>query len=174
MYRQLEELLAAGKWREANRETRALLYKAAGEKDAYSWNSYAAIKKFPDTALSDIDHLWKKYSNNHFGFSVQKAIWNKLDSDTINPESTYSRFIEAIGWFGPGTYTCCDYYKYERYSNTSEKNSKVFSLEAPRGHLPMLQEWDLDFVDEHYHKSSYPIMIETMSTFFARIPHTEE
>jgi hypothetical protein len=169
MYSQLEELLAAGKWREANRETRELLHKAVGRKEVGSGISYVLMREVPDTALSNIDHLWKKYSNNHFGFSVQKAIWDKLYSDTLNLESTYSEFIRTIGWWDSGYHSYC-------YCEDSSKirNPKVFSLEAPQGHLPMLQEWDIESVDDHYQKPLFSTMIETMSMFFARIPHTEE
>lgn len=172
MYSQLEDLLAAGKWREANRETRELLHKAAGEEGVGSGISYVLMREVPDTALSDIDHLWEKYSKNHFGFSVQKAIWDKLYSDTLSLDSTYHDFINTIGWLDK--WHRCTYYQCERSSRTSEENPNVFSLEAPQGHLPMLQEWDINSVDDPYQRGLFPEMIETMSMFFARIPHAEE
>jgi hypothetical protein len=169
MYSQLEDLLAAGKWREANRETRELLHKAAGDKGVGPGISYVLMREVPDTAMSDIDHLWKKYSNNHFGFSVQKGIWDKLYSDTLSLESTYSGFITTIGLRDSG-YT--SYWYCERSSEI--RNPNIFSLEAPQGHLPMLQEWDIESVDDPYQRGLFPTMIETMSMFFARVPRTGE
>jgi hypothetical protein len=177
MYSQLEELLVAGKWREANRETKAVMYKVLGKEDYLSiidYHWWISIEKVPDTVLIDIDHLWKKHSNNHFGFSIQKRIWDKFYSDTLDLRSTYREFMQAIGWRRSGIDG--GYYTYETGSgnNTEFKKLNVFSLKAPQGNLPMFANWDLDGIDEHYHPQAFPDMIERMSKFFARIPHAEE
>ena len=36
------------------------------------------IVRFPCKDLKTIDKLWIKHSNGHFGFSVQKRIWESL------------------------------------------------------------------------------------------------
>ena len=62
--KQLENLLAAELWDDADRET------------------IDVIKRFPSQDLNVIDQLWVHYSNGHYGFSVQKQIWEGvLDND---------------------------------------------------------------------------------------------
>jgi hypothetical protein len=164
MYSKLQELLAAGKWKEANQETRTIMLEAAGQKKD-DWG--LDLEKVPDTVLYAIDDYWTKYSNNHFGFSVQRGIWEEYHSN--NPQE-YS-FLTTIGWGYP--YISDSYFSYERNPNRSQ-GKKLFSLQAPRGHLPMLREWDINSVDEHYHHLAGPAMEKNMFAFFARIPKKEE
>ncbi|MFB2891316.1 GUN4 domain-containing protein [Aerosakkonemataceae cyanobacterium BLCC-F50] len=60
-----------------------------------------------------MDRLWVKYSQQHFGFSIQAYIFPAVNDD-------YGRFCEAVGW--PAHQTNNSYLK--------------FSLSAPVGHLP--------------------------------------
>lgn len=62
----LRDLLAAGKWYKANEETKRLISVA----------TYRAMGKHMERRrlLGSIDQLWVKYSNGHFGFSVQLDI----------------------------------------------------------------------------------------------------
>lgn len=74
----LRDLLAAEKWYKANEETQRLIsvatYRAMGkhmqtrplDRDQYNYTHYSIV--------SAIDQLWVKYSNGHFGFSVQLDI----------------------------------------------------------------------------------------------------
>lgn len=74
----LRDLLAAGKWEKANEETQRLIsvatHRAMGkhmetrplQRDEYNYIPYSIV--------SAIDQLWVKYSNGHFGFSVQLDI----------------------------------------------------------------------------------------------------
>ena len=120
-YTKLKNLLAAGKWKEADEETLAVMLKAADrEKEGYLDTS--SIQKFPCTDLRTIDQLWVKYSNGHFGFSVQKRIWLKCDGK-VNDE-TEKALGDALGWRKNNSWL---YY-----------NDITFSLEAPEGHLPSL------------------------------------
>jgi serine/threonine-protein kinase len=77
-YRKLRELLAAEKWSEAERETLAVMLKAAQTQE--DWLYRPDIKTFPCNDLRIIDTLWVKYSKGIFGFSVQKRIWQELGS----------------------------------------------------------------------------------------------
>ncbi len=73
-YEFMTELLAAGKWKEADRETGTIMLKVSRrEKEGYL--NYKSIKYFPQDDLCKIDQLWVKYSNGRFGFSIQKRIW---------------------------------------------------------------------------------------------------
>ena len=44
-----------------------------------------------------IDRLWVEASNGHFGFSVQKKIWEEFGNPTDHDDS-YLEFMEAVGW----------------------------------------------------------------------------
>lgn len=81
-YTRLRNLLADGKWKEADEETLAVMLKVAGREQEGSLN-ILSIEKFPCSDLRIIDTLWVRYSNRHFGFSVQKRIW---ESYSGNPE----------------------------------------------------------------------------------------
>jgi hypothetical protein len=179
MYSQLEELLAAGKWREANQETWAVMSKDIGNK----LQSSSLPIEVLDTTLNDINSLWTKHSNNHFGFSVQKRIWDEICSDpnldrsgwaSTNDTSlheAYYRFMCRIGWY-KGHYSSDSPFCFE--SSAIEDDPKLFSLEAPQGHLPMFKSWDITNVDYYYKRQAYPYILKYMSIFFAHIPQVEE
>ncbi|XWK89920.1 MAG: serine/threonine-protein kinase [Phormidium sp.] len=111
-YTNLQHLLAAGKWKEADRETWVVLCLAVG-KSANAYLQLSDIERLPDEDLHTVDRLWVKYSQQHFGFSIQAYIFSAVNDD-------YGRFCEAVGW--PAHQTNNSYLK--------------FSLSAPVGHLP--------------------------------------
>ena len=116
-YTRLRNLLAAGKWREADQETNAVMLKAAGteKEDCLSSES---IQNFPCTDLRTIDQLWVKYSGGHFGFSVQKRIWESEGKDI-------GKYADRLGWR-----------KGKFFWNWLSYNQLTFSTNAPLGHLP--------------------------------------
>ncbi|MBD0264121.1 MAG: GUN4 domain-containing protein, partial [Tolypothrix sp. Co-bin9] len=61
-YTKLRDLLAAGKWKDADEETLVVMLKAAGREEE-SYLDYESIQNFPCTDLRTIDQLWVKYSN---------------------------------------------------------------------------------------------------------------
>lgn len=89
-YTKLRDLLAAGKWKDADQETLAVMLKAAG-REQEGWFLIESIENFPCTDLRTIDQLWVKYSNGRFGFSVQKRIWESVGKD-------YGKFGDRVGW----------------------------------------------------------------------------
>ncbi|MFS0518819.1 GUN4 domain-containing protein [Nostoc sp. UIC 10607] len=109
-YTRLRDLLKAGNWKEADRETLAVMLKAL----ACGWLSHESINNFPCTDLRTIDQLWEKYSNGHFGFSVQKRIWESVGKN-------YEKFGDRVGWSVKG-----------RLSFTISQDIIRF----PYGHLP--------------------------------------
>ncbi|MFB2878825.1 protein kinase domain-containing protein [Floridanema aerugineum] len=111
-YTNLQHLLAAGKWKEADRETWVVLCLALG-KSTNAYLKLSDIERLPDEDLQTIDRLWVKYSQQHFGFSIQAYIFHAVNDD-------YGRFCEAVGW--PTHQTHNSYLK--------------FSISAPVGHLP--------------------------------------
>jgi hypothetical protein len=63
------------------------------------WLREEDIAEFPSLDLDTIDNLWTKYSDEHFGFSVQSRIWEKVGEN-------YAKFGDAAvrktasGWEG--------------------------------------------------------------------------
>ncbi len=139
-YTRLRDLLAAGKWKEADQETLAVMLKAAG-KDLENWLTQEDIKNFACTDLRTIDTLWTKYSKGNFGFSVQKEIWQRVGGNPgVFNEEAWFNFGERVGWRTTrhhqilfATWTTREWSYYSQIS---------FNQNAPQGHLPrMWDEW---------------------------------
>jgi len=121
-YTRLRDLLADGKWEEADEETLAVMLKAAGREE--DWLDTESIEKFPCTDLRTIDRLWVKYSDGRFGFSVQKRIWESVGGKPGEyDEEIYRKLANRVGWRVK-----------EEWLNYSDL---TFFLNAPQGHLPV-------------------------------------
>ncbi|MEB3179478.1 MAG: serine/threonine-protein kinase [Nostocaceae cyanobacterium] len=96
-YTNLRDLLKAGKWREADRETIDVMLKVAGREEQ-RWLDVESIENFPCTDLRTIDKLWVKYSNGRFGFSVQKRIWESVGGKPNADYETWCKFGDRVGW----------------------------------------------------------------------------
>jgi serine/threonine-protein kinase len=120
-YRRLRDLLAAQEWCQADEETYEALLKIA-HREKEGWLDYKSTCGLPCQDLQTIDRLWLEYSNGHFGFSVQRKIW-----ETVGGKIDYRTECllgENLGW---------------RVKNQwLDRDSLQFSLDAPLGHLP----WD--------------------------------
>jgi hypothetical protein len=121
-YTRLQELLAAGEWQKADRETEVVMLKAS-DREEEGWLTEEDMETFRCQDLRTINELWVKYSNGRFGFSVQKRIWKDLEN-TIKDDHVdiWKYFGNKVGW------RVNDYWI--GYSNLT------FSLDAPEGHLP--------------------------------------
>ncbi|MDY7006002.1 MAG: GUN4 domain-containing protein [Cyanobacteriota bacterium] len=125
-YIRLRDLLSAGKWREADLETTAIMLKIAG-RESKGWLRGEDIINFPCYDLFTIDNLWIIYSHGKFGLSIQKEIWQNCgatqdSSYQINDLEIYNNFREKLGWkIG------------EKLLTYEELN---FDINAPNGHLP--------------------------------------
>lgn len=120
-YTKLRDLLAQGKWKEADKETLLVMLKVGGrEKD--DWLRAEDIEKFPCTDLRTIDTLWVKYSKGRFGSSVQKRIWESVGGTPDADYETYCRFGDRVKWRVDNNWL---YY-----------SDLTFTTEAPEGHLP--------------------------------------
>jgi serine protease Do len=74
--------------------------------------------------------LWLKYSQNRFGFSVQKKIWvdNGGKFDGESDWDTYEKLGNKVGWkMGDQK---MGIYGFDHSQTT-------FNINAPRGHLPV-------------------------------------
>jgi hypothetical protein len=130
-YGRLRDLLAAGKWQEADGETYICMCEAMNNKVTHIY-SFLDIEKFPCTDLRTIDMLWVKYSKGKFGFSVQRKIFEKCQYDG----GTFFLTVELEFWNKVG------WGKSSRLGLTwqeIEYNELEFSLEfSPKEELPYL------------------------------------
>ncbi|NES75425.1 MULTISPECIES: GUN4 domain-containing protein [Okeania] len=121
-YSKLCDLLATGKWREADIETAKLMLKITNRENRDKLN-INSINHLPCTDLRTINQLWVKYSNGKFGFSAQKEIWENLPTQTFF--LTYEKLGDRLGWHSIIGWTNHD--------------NLIFDLEkAPYGHLPAM------------------------------------
>ncbi|MBO3462741.1 serine/threonine-protein kinase [Aetokthonos hydrillicola Thurmond2011] len=122
-YTQLEHLLAAGEWQEADKETLRLMLILAAREDQ-GWLREQDINILPCEDLCTIDQLWVKYSGGQFGFSVQKSIYESLGEPTDYNRKFWELFSDQIGWRSQ-----------EGWINYKDL---TFDLTAPVAHLPGL------------------------------------
>ena len=91
-YAPFKALLEAGEWEKADDEHRRLMCVLAGEDaEDREWVYFTEVDNMPATDLRTIDELWKFYSNNRFGFSVQRKIW-------ISQKKQWAKFFKKIDW----------------------------------------------------------------------------
>jgi WD40 repeat protein/O-acetyl-ADP-ribose deacetylase (regulator of RNase III) len=127
-YTRLRDLLAAGQWSEADRETTTLMLKISG-REAEGWLREEDIEKFPCSDLLTIDELWVKYSSGRFGFSVQRDIWQSVGGTKNAPYRSFCSFGERVGWLNRSL----DWLTYSELT---------FNAIAPVGYLPAgLLDW---------------------------------
>jgi len=117
-YTRLRNLLAERKWKEADKETTIVMLKAASREEGFL--SIEDIEKFPCTDLRTIDQLWVKHSLDHFGFSVQKRIWEEVGGKV--DYETEEKLCKHVGWMKDDHVLRC--------------SELTFSTQAPLGHLP--------------------------------------
>ncbi|MBN4003308.1 GUN4 domain-containing protein [Nostoc sp. LPT] len=113
-YISLKNLLGSGRWREANDTTKIIILKTVN-REQEGWLTDDNIQNFPSQVLQIIDRLWLQYSNQRFGFSVQKRIFNECEK---NPQA----FGDRVGW---------------RIQETWISSSQIIvnPTHAPEGHL---------------------------------------
>ena len=118
-YSKLRDLLATGKWKEADEETREVMIKVVG-REKEGWLNETSINKLPCTDLLTVDRLWLDYSKGRFGFSVQKNIYEEVARD-------WEEMGDRVGWREGG-----------KWLTISSLN---YDLNAPIGHLPGAGVW---------------------------------
>jgi hypothetical protein len=115
-YRNLQELLDGRQWQQADMETYRLMCDAM-RKATLSGLSIKDIQNFPCEDLQMVDQLWREHSNDRFGFSIQKRLFEEEGGD---PEA----FFRRLGWYRNGIWIA--------YSDVVWLEGK-----APLGHLPV-------------------------------------
>ncbi|MEB3216723.1 MAG: GUN4 domain-containing protein [Nostocales cyanobacterium 94392] len=121
-YRQLETFLTSRKWKQADDETLHIMKLAVGRAEPEDCLTKEDFENFPCDVLQKIDQLWTKHSKHHFGFSVQKEIWQSTE---INYD--FLKFMTRLGW------------GWEETSQYVFKGINLidFDLSAPKGLLPL-------------------------------------
>ncbi|KAG8655465.1 tetrapyrrole-binding protein, chloroplastic [Manihot esculenta] len=124
----LHQHLSTRNFRQADEETRRLLIVLAGEaaqKRGYVF--FSEVQFISEKDLKAIDELWKQYSNNKFGYSIQKRIWQK------KANKDFSKFFLKVGWMKKLDT------EVEQYNYRSFPNEFIWELndETPEGHLPL-------------------------------------
>lgn len=119
-YTQLQNLLKAQKFKEADKETSdMMMFAARGKKEGVL--DSRDINNFPCQDLRTIDQLWVQNSNGCFGFSTQRQVYNQADQD-------FGKFATQVEWR----------VKKEGEEYYEWKNDRKFEISAPVGHLPSL------------------------------------
>lgn len=127
----LEQHLSAKNFRQADEVTRRLLILLAGESaQTRGYVFFSEVQFISESDLKTIDELWRKYSNEKFGYSVQKKIWNRVNRD-------FTRFFLKVGWMKKLD-TEIEQYNYRSFPDefTWEMNDDD-NKTPPDGHLPL-------------------------------------
>ncbi len=121
---QLEDYLRQDNWRKADEETAWIFYKVMVLQGYVDW--YEQCEKFPSKILNEIDRLWVFYSEGHFGFSVQKFIWESVGGNSnVDRLNSWPNFAQKVEWYINNEWR--DY------------NTLSFSMsQSVRGNLPAL------------------------------------
>ncbi|MBH8554509.1 GUN4 domain-containing protein [Nostocaceae cyanobacterium CENA357] len=95
-YTNLENFLHQGAWRDADEETLTIMLEAnewgrfsKSMNECYIDSSY--VNKIPLEIIQNIDAMWLKYSDEKFGFSIQKQIWKSVGRK-------YDKFGLQVRW----------------------------------------------------------------------------
>ena len=131
-YTLLRDLLAAGKWKEADDETRLVMLKVA-DRESIGWLNEDSLNKFPCTDLRTVDQLWVSYSQGRFGFSVQKCIYEEVGRD-------WEKMGDRVGWRNG-----------KKWLSLSDI---AYNIDAPIGHLPGAGVWVTSLVWGLWSKSA--------------------
>ncbi len=120
-YTKLRDLLKQHSWKEADKETAAIMLVAAG-REKEGWLDIMSIDNFPCEDLRTINQLWLHYSKGKFGFSVQKEIYEELGGTREYNYEVWKDFGDRVGW--------------RSGKNWMDYNKLTFNLKAPQAHLP--------------------------------------
>lgn len=110
-YQKLQELLAAGDFREADWETIRVIQAVTGEPNLEDITP-DDMRQFPCSTLRVIDNLWQTHSQGKFGFSVQIKIYQDvggtLETTIAQDRTMIERLGERVGWRANEKWIKCD------------------------------------------------------------------
>lgn len=100
-YGPLQEFLVNGKFKEADLETSRLILEISNCKNPDSLTP-DNISKFPCNALKIIDRLWRIYSQDRFGYSIQTNIYCQVggSEETLKTQNiqVFQKFGDKVSW----------------------------------------------------------------------------
>jgi len=119
--------LKTAEFREADQLTRDALIKLAGDAAVRRGYVYfTEVPKLPKEDLGTIDRLWRTYSGDKFGYSVQAEIF-----ESKKVSGNFDRFFERIGWTKEGGNLL-------RWLPEAANDEFVYDVDkAVTGHLPL-------------------------------------
>ncbi len=127
-YQDLRDLLASKKWKEANEETKNILFKSINnycqsqEEKNMMTITEEQIKMIDMLQIQMIDILWDVYSKGRFCFHKQRDIF-------ITTGEKYKTFSENIGWKHKAFFLL-------DFLSWKSDDDIIFHIDAPEGHLP--------------------------------------
>ncbi|KAB8320295.1 NACHT domain-containing protein [Tolypothrix campylonemoides VB511288] len=121
-YNQLAHDLLSGEWQKADEETYQVMLQVAGRESQNYFDS-EDIENFPCDDLRIIDNLWVYASKGHFGFSVQKKIYQELGGTKKYNEKIWNAFGDRVGW--------------RKGEDWLDIDRITFGISAGMGHLPV-------------------------------------
>ncbi|MGB5709439.1 MAG: GUN4 domain-containing protein, partial [Waterburya sp.] len=145
-YTKLRNLLREKKWSEADIHTYQLIEQIVKSAKLQHKQAFVELKTIAEFSCPDIrtvDYLWKKYSENKFGFSPQQKIWQSVNQKGDFSTQTWRRFATEVGWKKGEVASGSGYILYEQL-NFEPTN-------APAGHLP----WWFALPDEEQNVIKY-------------------
>ncbi|MGK7932750.1 MAG: GUN4 N-terminal ARM-like repeat domain-containing protein [Microcystaceae cyanobacterium] len=120
-YHLLQKLLIQQDFQTADGVTRQKFCELAGETALQrKWVYFTEVEQFPSIDIHTINSLWWVYSEGKFGFSVQRKLWVSVGRDFV-------KLWPKINWKQGNSWT-----KYPE--------GFTWSMEAPAGHLPLLNQ----------------------------------
>ncbi|NCS26838.1 MAG: GUN4 domain-containing protein [Microcystis aeruginosa BS13-02] len=145
-FTKLDYLLSQQAWKQAEEETLAMMFKIVNKSKRSDYLSEQDFLDFPRIELEIIDRLWRKYSDEKFGFSVQKKIWIDCGGEAYCVDGqtglsggydadTFRKFGEKLGW------------RHEIYEKSLVWHFDLTNnlIEAPQGHRPCLKMHPPDY-----------------------------
>ncbi len=126
-YLDLQKLLQAKQWRNANLSTQTALKKLC---HVHQQINAQNIKYLPCEDILIIDRLWHKASGGKFSFSAQSTIWHQCEQLRWDQNRAMAMFGDRVGWRVSNI--LFNAYHWKGYDDLN------FSLSAPKGHLPWI------------------------------------
>lgn len=120
-YQPIQVELIAQNFEEADRLTLQKMCELAGEGATQRrWLYFTEAERFDVDELRRLDGLWRTYSADKFGFSIQRNIW-------VGAGKVWDKFWPKISWKSGNRWT--------RYPTEFQ-----WTIDAPLGHLPLTNQ----------------------------------
>lgn len=159
-YSELRKFLQMEQWKEADTETTRMLLEITGRQKA-GWLRVEDIKPSLCSDLRVIDNLWQFFSQNRFGFSIQRDVWLSVGGQRgqFNAD-IFLKFGNHVGWSVDNEWLC--------YGD-------LFTVDAVDGHFPSFRitetvdrsDW-LSLLKDNF-KSFLPVIEQCLISKFQRL-----